>query len=301
MVSGRVPVIRYGNKRFPWASALFYQASSALKSPWRTLRSLRPDPALAGGEVTCVMCVWDEQTNVGLALESSKGFVDRYIVVDKNGGTVPVVKGYADEFGLDVEGHVKTDLSLAESQLFAIERSGAEWLLIQDGDEVFSTSGVNDIGNLRRYMVYPDIIVRSRKNVLVVDYTHTQEVNNGFHGFFFHNNGLLRAMKERDTPFGAGRVIDLRPVYIFNLTGVKPFRELYYRLNFWRGYNLGEGYLRFKSIEEYVRFELGVEVTDEVVDQWFSEYRGRAIPYDERVQGPLPDVLISRIKGAGGP
>lgn len=291
-----MPVIRYGNKRFPWASALFYQVSCALKSPARTLRSLRPDPALAGGEVVGIMCVWDEQTNVGLALESSKDFVDRYIVVDKNGGTIPVVERYADELSLDVECYVKPDLGLAESRLFAIEKSGAEWLLVQDGDEVFSTSGENDLGNLRRYMVYPNIIVRSRKNVLVVDYLHTQEVNNGFHNFFFHNNGLLRATKERDTPFGVGRVINLRPVYIFNLTGVKPPRELYYRQNFWRDYDLGEGYMRHRTIEGFVESELGVEVTDEMVNEWFSVYRGRAIPYDEKVQGPLPQILLNRIK-----
>ena len=293
--------IRYGNKRFPWASALVYQASCALRSPLRTLRSLVPDPVLACGEVACIMCVWDEQTNVGLALESSKDFVDRYIVVDKNGGTIPVVEKYADEFRLDVECHVKPDLSLAESRLFAIEKSGAEWLLVQDGDEVFSTSGENDIANLRRYMAYPNIIVRSRKNVLVLDYTHTQEVNNGFHNFFFHNNGRLRATKERDTPFGTGRVINLRPVYIFNLTGVKPPRELYYRQNFWREYDLRDGYLRHGTIEGFVEEELGIEVTDEMLDEWFNVYRERAIPYDERVQGPLPDVLISRIKGACGP
>ena len=268
----------------------------ALKSPSRALRSLVPDPDLAEGEVACVMCVWDEQTNVGLALESSKGFVDRYIVVDKNGGTIPVVKKYADKFHLDVECHIKPGLSLAESRLFAMERSGAEWLLVQDGDEVFSTSGENDIENLRRFMVYPNIIVRSRKNVLVLDYVHTQEVNNGFHNFFFHNNGQLRATKERDTPFGVGRVINLRPVYIFNLTGVKPPRELYYRQNFWREYDLRDGFLRHATIEAFVEEELGVKVTDEMVDEWFNAYSRRAIPYDERIQGPLPRVLLNRMK-----
>ena len=291
-----MPNIRYGNKRFPWASALFYQLSCALKSPARTLRSLKSDPALAGGEVAGIMCVWDEQTNVGLALESSKDFVDRYIVVDKNGGTIPVVEECADRFGLDVEYHVKPSLGLAESRLFAIEKSGSEWVLVQDGDEVYSTSGANDLRNLRGLMVYPNIIVRSRKNVLVVDYLHTQELNNGYHNFFFHNNGCLKATKERDVPYGGGRVINLEPVYIFNLTGVKPPKELYYRQKYWRDYNLLEGYLRFNSIEEFVRVELGVEVIDEMVDEWYSWYRGRAIPYDKNVQGPLPDVLVRRVK-----
>jgi glycosyltransferase involved in cell wall biosynthesis len=270
--------------------------NAALSSPLRTLRSLTQDPALADGEVVGVICVWDEQHNVGLALESSKDFVDRYIVVDKNGDTIPVVKEYADKFDLDVEYHIKPSLGLAESRLFAIERSGSEWVLVQDGDEVYSTSGANDLRNLRGLMVYPNIIVRSRKNVLVVDYLHTQELNNGYHNFFFHNNGCLKATKERDVPYGGGRVINLEPVYIFNLTGVKPPKELYYRQNYWRDYNLGEGYLRFKTIEEYVSVELGVEVKDEAVDEWFSGYRGRAIPYDEKVQGPLPQILLNRIK-----
>ena len=125
-----MPGIRYGRKRFPWASSLFYRVSCAVKSPTRTLRSLRADPALAGEEVACVMCVWDEQANVGLALESSKGFMDRYVVVDKNGGTLPVVRECADTWGLDVECHVKPELSLAESRMFAFERSGAEWVLV---------------------------------------------------------------------------------------------------------------------------------------------------------------------------
>jgi glycosyltransferase involved in cell wall biosynthesis len=288
-------MIRYGNKRFPKASALIYQLNVALSSPLKALRSLTPDTALSSGEVAGVMCVWDEQHNVGLALESSKDFVDRYIVVDKNGGTIPVVKEYADKFDLDVEYHVMPSLGLSESRLFAIEKSGAEWILVQDGDEVYSNSGANDLRNLRRLMVYPNIIVRSRKNVLVVDYLHTQEINNGYHNFFFHNNGCLKATKERDVPYGCGRVINLKPVYIFNLTGVKPPKELFYRQKYWRDYNLREGYTRFKSIEEFVKVELGVEVTDETVDEWFSWYRGRALPYDEKVQGPLPQVLLKKI------
>jgi glycosyltransferase involved in cell wall biosynthesis len=288
-------MIRYGNKRFPKASALIYQLNVALSSPLKALRSLTPDTALSSGEVAGVMCVWDEQHNVGLALESSKDFVDRYIVVDKNGGTIPVVKEYADKFDLDVEYHVMPSLGLAESRLFAIEKSGAEWILVQDGDEVYSNSGANDLRNLRRLMVYPNIIVRSRKNVLVVDYLHTQEINNGYHNFFFHNNGCLKATKERDVPYGCGRVINLKPVYIFNLTGVKPPKELFYRQKYWRDYNLREGHTRFKSIEEFVKVELGVEVTEEIVDEWLSWYRGRALPYDEKVQGPLPQVLLKKI------
>lgn len=261
-----------------------------------TLRSLKPDPALAGGEVGGIVCVWNEQTSIELALESSKDFVDRYIVVDKNGDTVPVVERCADEFGLDVECYIKPNLSLAESRLFAIEKSGTDWLLVQDGDEVFSTSGDNDIRNLRRYMMYPNVIVRSRKNVLVLDYLHTQKINNGFHNFFFHNNGHLEATKERDIPFGGGRIINLWPIYIFNLSGVRSPKELYYRRNFWRDYNLREGHLRFMSIEEFVEVEMGVEVTDKMVDEWFDWYRGEAIPYDEQFQGPLPQVLLKRIK-----
>jgi len=144
-------------------------------------------------------------------------------------------------------------------------------------------------------MVYPNIIVRSRKNVLVLDYLHTQKINNGFHNFFFHNNGCLKATKERDIPFGGGRIINLWPIYVFNLSGVRSLRELYYRRNFWRDYNQSEGHLRFKTIEEFVEVELGVEVTDERVDEWFEWYRGEAIPYDEQVQGPLPQVLLKRI------
>lgn len=270
--------------------------NAALSSPLKALRSLTPDPALAGGEVAGVMCVWNEQHNVDLALESSKDFVDRYIVVDKNGDTIPVVKEYADKFDLDVEYHVKPSLGLAESRLFAIERSGSEWVLVQDGDEVYSTSGANDLRNLRGLMVYPNIIVRSRKNVLVVDYLHTQELNNGYHNFFFHNNGCLKATKERDVPYGGGRVINLEPVYIFNLTGVKPPKKLFYRQKYWRDYNLGEGYRQFTSIEEFVRVGMGLSITDEQIEEWFAEYRAKAIPYDEEVQGLLPDVILRRLR-----
>ena len=64
-------------------------------------KSRHRNPKLAKGDVVCIMCTWDEEMMVRLALESSKEFVSRYIVVDKNGSTIQAIKECCICFDVD--------------------------------------------------------------------------------------------------------------------------------------------------------------------------------------------------------
>lgn len=48
--------------------------------------------------VACVMCTWEERQTAPVAIESSKDFVDRFIIVDKGSedGTARIIEEFAE-------------------------------------------------------------------------------------------------------------------------------------------------------------------------------------------------------------
>lgn len=260
-----------------------------LETPVLYLFSFIPNGRLQDGEVVAIMCVWDEQDNVSMAIESTKDFVSRYIVVDKNGDTVPVIRDVQNRWGLDVEYHVRPELTLREARLFAASRVTEPWILIQDGDEV-----IDHANELRKYMKYPNTFFKSRKNVLIKDSYHTQPLNNGYHNFLYHNNGNLKPHRKSrpDIPDYKGRPIYLSEVIRTNLSGLKSPKRLFYYHMYWVKYQTSGLVSRYPTIEDYVKRHLKEDVTDEEIQTWYSEYVRSAIPYDPTVQGPKPEVLV---------
>ena len=263
--------------------------SKLIENPVLYLSSLIPDRRLQDGDIAAIMCVWDEQDNVSLAIESTKEFVSRYIVVDKNGDTVPVIREVQDRYGLDIEYHVRPELTLREARLFAASRITEPWILIQDGDEV-----IDRPNELRRYMKYPNTFYKSRKNVIIKDVYHTQPLNNGYHNFLYHNNGTLKphGKLRPDIPDYEGRPVYLKGIIRTNLSGLKSPERLFYYHRYWVEYQMSGLVDRYPTIEDYVKHHLKKNITEQEIQSWYNEYIGSAIPYNHSIQGPTPEILI---------
>lgn len=260
--------------------------------------SRRRDPGLARGEVACVMCTWMEERMVSLALESSRAFVSRYVVVDKDGSTVPAIEACRDGWGLDMEIHVKPEMTLREARAFAVSRIQEPWILVQDGDEVFHTDGPSAVEGLRRFMDRPNIVLSAPMNVLCGDLRHTRPdlPQQPPHKFLYHNNGTVRAPNtERDLPTMDGWRIKLPRPYKFNCQ-VKSPRRMFLR-QFWKGWcKDSDAHLRYSSLEDYVAGELGINI-DAGLETWYRDYMASLIPYDELRWGYYPEVVRRHLNG----
>lgn len=260
---------------------------------WRYyFKSRHKELSLANGDVACIMCTWMEEKMVPLALESSKDFVSRYIVVDKDGETVPVVESCRDKWDLDMEIYVKPEMTLRESRAFAISRIDEPWVLIQDGDEVFHTDGPNSIFNLRRFMDRPHTLLMTTMNRLCGDIWHTSATypQQPYHMFLYHNNGTLKIPDpQQDLPIMKGWKIFLTGSYKFNCS-IKSHKRMFLR-QFWSEWcKFTEKYLIYPNIEKYVEKDLGINIEIEA-EKWYKKYIKSLILYDEEKWGYYPEII----------
>lgn len=141
--------------------------------------------------ITCIMAVWDEQNIIGLALGSSKSFVDKYIILiqkctDK---TLEVIKYCQNLWNLNIE-IIKSDLKIRKRKELGIKLSKnyTDYYILQDGDEVFHEDSENIIKNIikENHTFSTTPIVLLENNLL-----HTTDNNNNIvmpnHPFFFKN------------------------------------------------------------------------------------------------------------------
>ena len=252
---------------------------------------------LADGDVACIMCTWKEEKMVSLAIESSKDFVSRYIIVDKDGDTAPIIESCRDQWGLDMEIHIKPKLSLRESRAFALTRITEPWVFIQDGDEICHTDGPNAIQGLRQFMGRPNVLLSTPMNFLCGDLRHTSPLysQQKHHMFLYHNNGTLKESGvSRDLPVMDGWKIYLCTPYKFNCP-IKSPKRMYLR-QFWNDWcHHTENNLKYPNIEDYVTEELGININEEV-EKWYKQYIKSLIPYDEKRWGYYPKVIINYMK-----
>ncbi len=105
--------------------------------------------------VVAVMCLWDEALTLPLALDSTRHFVNEYVVVHKIGmdNTAEVLERCVAKWGLKVRYFV-SDMPLRAARLFAVNltQDYADVYIIQDGDEVFYSSGETAIQNSLRLL-----------------------------------------------------------------------------------------------------------------------------------------------------
>jgi len=245
-------------------------------------------------KVACVMCTWEEKEMVPLAIESSKDFVDRYLVVDKasEDGTVEAIKRCADKWKLDVEIFIRPDLPLREARMFAIEKADEDWILIQDGDEISHTDGPNSIFSLKKLFRFRHIVFHTPMTILTGDLLHTEPPYvQPPHPFLYHNNGTIYpAEGRRDIPDMIGVNILLSRVYKFNCR-VKPPKRMFLR-QYWAEWCIStNSFKRYRNIEDYVKAKLGLDNLDDHVEEWYTNYMAALKPYDQKKYGYYPKVI----------
>lgn len=254
--------------------------------------SRHKEPNLINGDVACIMCTWMEEKIVPFAIESSKDFVNRYIIVDKNGETIPVIESCRDKWDLDMEIYIKPNMSLRESRAFALTRIKEPWILIQDGDEIFHTDGPNSIHGLRNFMDRHNVLLMTPMNRLCGDIWHTSKTapQQPHHMFLYHNNGTLKIPSiQGDLPIMKCWKIYLNKTYKFNCA-IKSQKRTFLRM-FWREWcQYTEKYIIYPNIEDYVREELGINIEVES-EKWYKKYIKSLIPYDEKRWGYYPKVI----------
>jgi len=255
-------------------------------------RHKHKDYGLAKGEVACIMCTWMEEKIVPFALESSKDFVDKYIVIDKDNKTVPIIKKYRDIWELDMEIYVKPHMSLRESRAYALTKIDQPWVLIQDGDMIFHTDGPNSIQNLKNKMILPNVVFCTPFNVLVGDFLHTDPMIPQMkpHMFLYHNNGTLRPPNpQRDFIVMDGWKIYLGKPYVFNCIIKSPDRM--FLRQFWNEWCQDTNYYKkYPYINDYVEKELNINI-DQYAEKWLEKKLANIVPYNENKWGYYPEVI----------
>jgi hypothetical protein len=100
--------------------------------------------------VVAIMALWDEALTLPLALDSTRHFVTEYIVVHKLGtdNTAEVLRACIAKWKLNVR-YIASNMTLREARMYALDlsRPYADIYIIQDGDEVFYSSGRNAVQN----------------------------------------------------------------------------------------------------------------------------------------------------------
>lgn len=234
---------------------------------------------------------------IRLALQSSKDFVTRYIVVDKTGSTVPAIKECIDAWDIDMEIFVKPEMTLRESRAYALEHISEPWVLIQDGDEVYHTNGPKGIHTLRELMNRSDVVYCASGPVLTGDFYHIHPRHSDLlpHPFLYHNNGTLKAPDlRRDHLIMDGWKIRLPDTYKFNCA-IKSPKRLFLR-RFWNECFSGPHAGLFNNLEDYAVNYRRIDL-DKEVDAWYSTLFDNLVIYDEDVWGKYPELIKHEIEG----
>ena len=127
--------------------------------------------------VVSIMAIWDEALILPLSLDSTRHFVDEYIVIHKPGtdNTAEVLQKCIAKWRLKVD-YIASDMTLREARLWALNRSKdfADVYLIQDGDEVFYSRGATAVQNSLPLLYGAGFAsIRSKMAYLKYDLKHT--------------------------------------------------------------------------------------------------------------------------------
>lgn len=251
-------------------------------------------------KVACIICTWDEERTVPLAIESSKDFVDRYVIVDKvsEDNTLEVIKECRDKWNLEMDIYVKPELPLPEAIMFAISKIDEEWILIQDADEIFHTDGPNAIGNLKKLLKFRNVVFCAPMIILAGDFLHTRyPYIQPPHPFLFHNNHTFFLRRHAGFPGYVGVRVYLPKVYKFNCR-IKSPKRIFLRLNYWKEWCLEtNAFKKYRTVEDYAKAKLGIKDLDSYAEKWCEEYYKNVLkPYDEKRYGYYPKIIREYIK-----
>lgn len=112
--------------------------------------------------IACIMVVWEEDQMIPLAIDSTRHFVDEYLIVnnclilkDKNKDrTKDVIFACRDKWNLKMQ-YFESDKKLRDCRQFCydISKDYVDYYLIQDGDEVYFNEGPTNITKLYDFML----------------------------------------------------------------------------------------------------------------------------------------------------
>jgi len=233
-----------------------------MRSPARYLDTFGYFPSTRERGLFVIMCGYNEQENIMLALESLEGKVDGVIFIDKNGALEKIVKLYTSVIKIDYE--IRSDLNLRESRMYALTKIPSfAWVLIVDADERLLLSK-NDLMKL----MVRKVCYRTKMNVIMNELGEVDQ--NDFHNFLMYNDGSIFFREGRDVPRFDGRHINLDIVAKENRSWCKSKRHLYYRFMFWKDWQYSK--LRAGPIEYYIK-TVGERPSDEKVAAWYEEFK----------------------------
>lgn len=265
-------------------------------------------------KVAAIMCVWNERNMLPLAVESSKDFVDEYIVVDNNSddGTLEAFEKCRERWKLKAQVFNRPDLRLKFARMFAIEQTDADWILIQDGDEIYYQRGPNPLQNLdlsKKDTAYSTPMVYLKKDLI---HTVHPDVDDGFfpyppylvaHPFLYHNNKTLEVPSKGDIPSYRGKGIRLNKIYKFDCSVKSPLRM--FLRKYWWSWNYESNAHKTLSLEEYTKKRIGKEDLVKEAELDYSRLSSTLVLYDEKKYEPYPEVIkryieTGRIRGYEG-
>jgi len=253
-----------------------------------------------------IMCLWNEEDNVARAIESTKDFVDSYLVVDdSDDSTLDIVRECQQRWGLDMKILYKPGLpDLAEKRFWAFQRAKADWLLVVDGDHVFHTDGPNAIQQIRPQLE------EVQRNVVWVstsiwlwgspgDFTTWREPwgRDGPmlipHPFLYRNSPQFYSepKKTGDLPrLPYAQRIDFPNQPAFWDVCCKNPKRLFLRtwLVRWRK---AEDYKRFPTLESFVQGQYQENDLSSRVERWWADQQEFLQAYDPEKFGYYPKVL----------
>lgn len=237
-------------------------------TPTVTVAQYRGFYSMMNRGVYCVMCGYNEQENIVLALDSLVGKIKGLMFIDKNGALEKIVKSYSSVMNIHYE--ARPDLNLRESRRYALSKIPLNtWVLIVDADEVLLLSREELDPLMVRKVCY-----RTKMNIIIHDEGHV--AMNHFHNFFMYHDGSIFFRKRRDIPRYRGRHINLDVICKENRSWCKDKRHLFYRFMYWKPWQYSR--FRFGPIEDYIK-SVGEIPTDELVDEWYEEFKKNPSAY----------------------
>jgi hypothetical protein len=170
--------------------------------------------------------------------------------------------------------------------------------MIQDGDEIFHTDGPNSIFNLKKLLIFRNVLYAAPMITIAGDFLHTTKdvPKQAPHAFLHHNNHAFYLHRRGDGPEMIGVKIYLLKAYKFNCK-VKSPERMFLRTYWWEWCIGTDAFKRYKSVEEYVKAKLGTENLEEHIKKYYNDYYASILaPYDEKKLGYYPQVIRKYIK-----
>jgi len=258
-------------------------------------------------KLACIMGIWEEQNMLPLALESTKDVVHKYYILHKSGRdkTKEVLDMCIKKWDLNVE-YINSEMRLREGRMELIKKAeadGYEWFLIQDGDEVFYTTGERALKNFA--VILEDSNIQGIYSPMVYlkhDLIHHKEpFKKGYgkdkilivpHPTILKKGRIKWCPETGDVPISSGHIISLYSPIKFDCNVKTPLRRLL-RTHLYAWEKVSDSY-KTTTIEDFAMEKRKCKTIEEL-EQKAIEYITKDIKsckvYDENKYYLYPEVI----------